>query len=209
MRKSIIPFLALIVIASNVLAAEVINLPAPVKSGGKPLMTALNQRRTSRSFSKKELSPQQISNLLWAAYGINRPDGKRTAPTAMNSQEFDIYIAMKKGLYVYEPKKNVLKKVFDKDIRSACGAQKFHATVPVDLIYVVNFKKARYGAKEQKFYAAVDCGFISQNVYLYCASEKLATVACGWVDRKKLAAAMKLSKSQAVILTQPVGYPAK
>lgn len=193
----------------NVVAVEQIKLPAPVKSGGKPLMTVLNQRASNRSFSKKELSLQQVSNLLWAAFGINRPDGKRTAPTAMNSQEFDIYVAMKNGLYVYDPKANVLKKVLDKDIRAACGTQKFHASAPVDLIYVVDFKRARYSGKEQKFYAGVDCGYISQNVYLYCASENLSTVACGLVDRKKLAAEMKLGQDQAIVLTQPVGYPAK
>ena len=95
-------------VRTSIFAVEKIKLPAPVKSGGKPLMTALSQRVSSRSFSKKELSLQQISNLLWAAFGINRPDGKRTAPTARNSQEFDIYVAMKKGLYVYDPKANSL-----------------------------------------------------------------------------------------------------
>jgi nitroreductase len=185
-----------------------IKLPPPDIKGGKPLMECLSLRKTSREFSAKELSLQQISNLLWAAFGINRPDGKRTAPTAMNFQDPLIYAATKTGLYLYEPKSNVLQLVSAKDIRAECGAQDFHKNVPIDLIYVSNLKKIEGENFDPLNFAWNHIGYISQNVYLYCASEGLATVVCGWVDYPQLEKTMALPKGCKVILTQPVGYPA-
>ncbi len=184
-----------------------IKLPPPDMKGGKPLMECLALRKTSREFSDKELSQQQISNLLWAAFGINRLDGKRTAPTAMNVQDPLIYVAMKDGLYLYEPKGYVLQLVLAEDIRAKCGEQEFHKNVPVDLVYVSDTKKFSGDKAGNMNLAWSHIGFISQNVYLYCASEGLSTVVCGWVNHPQLEKAMGLPESFKVILTQPVGYP--
>ncbi len=184
-------------------------LPDPDLTKGMPLMKCLKNRKTSRSFKKKELTFDIISELLWAANGINRIDnGKRTAPSAMNSQEIDIYVALKRGLYKYNHKKHLLSPVLNKDIRELTGYQKFTQIAPVNLIYVANLNKLTGGDGTMKeFYAATDTGFICQNVYLYCASEGLSTVVLGWVDRKKLEKVMKLPKNKKVTLVQPVGFP--
>lgn len=184
-----------------------IKLPQPEMKGGKPLMECLALRKSNREFSDKELSPQQVSNLLWAAFGVSRPDGKRTAPSANNKQDSLIYAAMKDGLYLYEPKANELKLVLPKDIREQCGKQAFHKTVPIDLIFVSEIKKIGGDKPEGMFLAWNHIGYISQNVYLYCASEGLSTVVCGWVDFPQLEKAMGLPEGFKVILTQPVGFP--
>jgi len=174
-------------------------------------MQALNERRTSREFSGEELPLQVLSDLLWAADGINRPDsGKRTAPSAVNWQNIDIYAAMAQGLYLYDPKEHALKPVLAEDIRSITGKQDFVKDVPLNLIFVADFSKITRGSDEDKnFYSAAHTGFISQNVYLYCASEGLATVVRGLVDREAMAKAMKLRPDQKVMLAQSVGYPKK
>lgn len=188
--------------------AKEITLPPPDMKGGKPLMECLALRKSNREFSDKELSPQQLSNLLWAAFGINRLDGKRTAPTAMNVQDPLIYVAMKDGLYLYEPKGYVLQLVMAKDVRAECGEQEFHKNVPADLIYVTNTKKFGSDDKTGNMNLAWNhIGFISQNVYLYCASEGLSTVVCGWVNYPQLEKTMGLPEGCKVILTQPVGFP--
>lgn len=197
---------------SMVLAEELklVTLPAPQVDGGKPLMQALVERQSAREFSSEELPLQTLSNLLWAADGINRPDGRRTAPSAGNTQEIDIYVAKKEGLYLFNARKNVLMPVLAGDIRASTGKQEFVADAPAVLIFVADLSKTKTASnKDSIFYAATDTGFISQNVYLYCASEGLATVVLGWVDKKKLAKIMKLRPDQKVILTQPVGYPKK
>ena len=185
-------------------------LPKPQTDGGKPLMQALKERSSGREFSTRELPPQVLSNLLWAACGINRPDGKRTAPSASNRQEIDVYVAMASGLYLYSPKEHQLQPVMPDDIRAATGRQGFAKSVPVNLVYVADF--ARMGGSpepDKVFYSAANTGFISQNVYLFCASEGLATVVRGLVDRTALAKIMKLRPEQRVILAQSIGYPAK
>lgn len=186
-----------------------IQLVKPRTSGGKPFMEALAKRKSSRSFDARKLPAQTISNLLWAADGINRQDsGKRTAPSAMNRQEIDIYVAMANGLYLYDAKANRLDPVLSEDIRAHAGEQPFVKTAPLALIYVADYSRMKKAPKESRdFYSATDTGFISQNVYLYCASEGLATVVLGWVDKPALAKAMKLKADQNIILTQPVGYP--
>ncbi|MBU9889650.1 MAG: SagB/ThcOx family dehydrogenase [Candidatus Omnitrophica bacterium] len=185
-----------------------IELPAPQITAGKPLMQALSERRSGRSFSSEELSPQVLSDLLWAANGVNRPDGRRTAPSASNRQEIDVYVAKKEGLYLYNAGEHELTPVLAGDIRSKAGEQGFVEDAPLVLIYVADLEK--FGGKaDAEFYGATDTGFVSQNVYLYCASEGLATVVLGWVDKTALAEALKLRPGQKVILTQPVGYPKK
>ncbi len=187
-----------------------IKLVAPQTEGGMPLMQALKARQTSRAFSGEALPDKVMSNLLWAAVGINRPDGKRTAPTAMNRQEIDVYVAMEKGLYLYDAKAHSLKPVLKKDLRVATGKQPFVGDAPVNLVFVADYSRMTMMREQDKdFYAATDTGFVSQNVYLYCASEGLATVVRGYLDRDMLAKEMGLRSDQKVILAQTVGYPKK
>jgi len=211
---------ALFIYASSIAAEEqtesvaektvTVQLPKPQTEGGMPLMQALNERKTSREFSTKELPDQVLSNMLWAAFGINRPDGKRTAPSAMNMQEIDIYLATAKGLYLYDAKANSLILTLEEDIRAKTGGQPFVATAPVNLVYVADLSKMGRASDEDKnFYSVVDTGFISQNVYLFCASEGLVTVVRGYVNKPALAKAMNLRPDQKIILAQTVGYPQK
>jgi SagB-type dehydrogenase family enzyme len=190
-------------LTSLVQAAD-IKLPAPQKTGGMPLMEALNARQTQRTFSAKPLSEQQLSDLLWAAFGINRDNGKRTAPSASNKQEISIYVALPSGLYLYQAKSNALEQISEQDIRAQTGRQAFVKTAPVSLIYVSDYDLIK---GESAFYSATDTGYISQNVYLFCASAGMNTVVLGSVDKTALQTAMKLKPSQHVILTQPVGLP--
>ena len=188
--------------------AQSIDLPAPQKTGGMPLMEALAKRATTRAFDSKDLSPRQLSSLLWAAFGVNRPDGKRTAPSARNTQETDIYVLLKQGAYVYAANSNRLDLVVAEDIRAVSGAQSFLKDAPVTLVFVANLSKMGNGSNEDKKNTAnIDVGYISQNVYLFCASEGMATVAVGSVDRAALGAKLKLRPDQMVILGQPVGFP--
>lgn len=186
-----------------------IQLPEPQKTGGMPLLDALANRKTSRSFSNKELDLQTLSNLLWAANGINRvEDGLRTAPSAVNWQEIDIYVSLAKGVYIYNAKENKLELYIRKDIREATGRQPFVKDVPVNLIYVVDFNRMGDRTEEVKhWYSAADAAFIAQNVYLFCASEGLATVVRGAVDKVELKNVMSLPEHMHVVLCQSVGYP--
>lgn len=186
-------------------------LPKPQVDGGRPLMLVLKDRISSRSFSPEKLSMQALSNLLWAAFGINRQDtGKRTAPSAVNRQEIDIYVATADGLYLYEAGSHALKLIRADDIRALTGRQDFVKEAPANLIYVADFSRMGTAPKEDKeLYSAADTGFISQNVYLYCASERLATVVRGSIDRQALAKAMNLRPDQKIILAQSVGYHKK
>ena len=166
MKKTVTTLLA--VLFATALAAQDIDLPAPHRTGGMPLMEALANRHSSRDFDSRELPKQTLSNLLWAAWGYNRAD-KRTAPSSRDKQEIELYVAMKGGLYRYDA-----------------------AKTPDELI------AATYA----------NTGFIAQNVYLFCASESLATVVRAMVDRDKLAAAMALPDDSMITLVQTVGYPA-
>lgn len=193
---------------SGIIKSQDISLPAPQKTGGMPLMEALSTRMTSRAFSTRELSLQQLSDLLWAAFGINRPDGKRTAPSARNFQETDIYVLMQQGVYVYDPKSNKLVQKLAEDIRFMGGTQDFVKEAPVTLVYVADLAKMGQASTGDKLQTAyIDVGFISQNVYLYCASEGLATGARGMVDRTALGPKLSLGTDQAIIIAQSVGYP--
>jgi len=187
---------------------KAIQLPNPDTTGGKPLMQCLKERRTVRSFDSKPLPQQVLSNLLWAAFGINRPDGHRTAPSAMNWQEIEIYVAMKNGLYLYNAQSNTMEQVLKDDIREKTGVQSFVKDAPIDIVYVADMSKTSRASKEdQTFYTAADCGLIVQNVYLYCASEGLACVVRGSIDRAALTKAMNLRGNQKIMLSQTVGYP--
>ena len=191
--------------------AEPIKLPPPKTEGGKPVMQALKERKSAREFSAQELPMQVISDPLWAARGVNRRDtGGLTAPTAKNMQEIDVYVAKSDGLFLYDAKENALVPVLSGDIRAMTGGQPFVKEAPVNLIYVSDASKM-IGMPDDAvdFYAATDTGFISENVYLFCASVGLSTVVRAWVNKPALAKAMKLRLDQKIILTQTVGYPKK
>jgi SagB-type dehydrogenase family enzyme len=190
-------------------ALEAIQLPAPCMEGGMPLMQALKERQTRRNFSERKLPLQVLSDLLWAAFGISRPEsGKRTAPSAKNFQEIDIYVALAEGLYLFDAKAHSLKPILGQDIRALTGMQSFVKTAPVNLVYVADYSRVEErSAGNNSLYSGADTGFIAQNVYLYCASKGLATVVRAWIDRPALAEAMKLRADQEIVLSQTVGYP--
>ncbi|MFP5223756.1 MAG: nitroreductase family protein [Acidobacteriota bacterium] len=191
--------------------AQDMALPPPRTTGGKPLMEALMERRSTRRFSSRLLEPQVLSNLLWAAFGINRSDGsgKRTAPSWKNRQEMTVYAALPGGLYRYDAMGHALAVVSAKDVRALTGRQDFVATAPLNLIYVVDFSKMSDAAPEEKLLVAgYDSGSIFQNVYLACASLGLATVVRANGDKSALAKEMNLGADQMVTLAQTVGYPA-
>jgi len=193
--------------------SKVIKLPVPQTDGGRPLMQVLKARQTAREFGPETKLPMQVlANLLWAADGVNRPDGKRTAPSAVNWQNIDIYVAMADGLYLYDAPQNALKVLLTEDVRAATGQQAFVKAVPLNLVYVADYSKAKSAKGENPnadAWSAAGAGFISQNVYLFCASEGLATVVRGMFDREALGKMLNLRPDQKVVLTQSVGYPKK
>lgn len=206
--------MAVLVASVTVAAAQdlkPIPLPQPRNEGGKPLMQALKERRTIREISPAKLPLQTLSDLLWAGFGVNRPQiDHRTAPSAMNSQEIEIYVATADGVSRYDAKANQLLPVTRQDIRLQTGSQPFVTNAPVALIFVADFAKMEKAKGPQKdYYSAIDTGFISQNVYLYCASEGLATVVHDLPDRAKLGKALQLKPDQKIVLAQAVGFPQK
>jgi len=190
---------------------SVINLPAPTQHGGLPLMDALRVRGSQREFLPDALPPQVLSDLLWAAYGVNRPgEHGHTAPTARNAQEIDVYAAMADGLYCYEPEPHCLRLVESSDVRRVTGYQDFVDEAPLDLIYVADHGRMKQiPAAQRDSFASVAAGAISENVYLYCASAGLATVIRAWIDRTALGKAMGMPPDGQILLSQTVGYPAR
>lgn len=195
-----------------------IQLLKPQIEGGRPLMQVLKDRKSIRGYSAEKLPLQILSNLLWAAFGINRPDsGKRTAPTGQNRQNIDIYVASDEGAYVYDAKAHMLNPVLSEDIRSISGRQQYAwqqqmaplDDAPVNLIYVADFSKHSKFSEMVIYLAFNHTGFISQNVYLYCASEGLATVVRLWFDKEALEKKLELKRDQYATLVQSVAYPKK
>lgn len=178
------------------ISAQDIVLPKPVKTGGMPLMEALNNRSSSREFSTADIDNQTLSNLLWAAWGYNRED-KRTAPSANNKQELSLFVVLKSGAYLYDAKANKLILKAKGDFRKMMGKQDFVGTAPVNIAIVEDKSKQGSGA--------TDAGFISQNIYLFCASENLATVVRGWFEAKDVKSALKLPENMHPILVQTIG----
>lgn len=201
----------IVVAASVVRAADLpdIALPAPRMEGGRPLMQTLKARQSSRVFSEQRLPDQVMADLLWAAAGINRPDsGKRTAPSARDWQEVEVYAVTENGAYLYDAKANTLRAVVPGDLRKLTGVQEFVAVAPLNLVYVADVTRMKDSKPEdQMLYMGADTGFISQNVCLFCASEGLATVVRGSVERAALAKALKLPEHKRIVLAQTVGYP--
>ena len=187
---------------------QTIPLPKPQLDRGVPLMQALKARRSSREFADKPLQQQLLANLLWAAYGVNREaEKKRTAPSAHNRQEIDIYVTMSDGLFRYGAFNHALEPILKRDIRSLTGKQKFPAHAALNLVYVADFSRIKNVPRNAAIeVAAISTGAIVQNVYLFCASEGLATVVRGWIDKKALAKAMGLRADQYILVAQSVGF---
>lgn len=185
------------------------SLPAAHMHGGLPLLDALSQRRSTRQYSDRPLSGQLLSDLLWAAYGINRPDaGARTAPYWRHVMVIDVYVAMADGVWLYSPQNHQLLPHLALDIRAQTGLQDFVGVAPIDLVYVAHGDRMQdIGDEERRLYASVDAGFIGQNVYLFCASQGLGTVFRGAVDCRRLADTLQLDTAQFVTFAQTVGYP--
>lgn len=225
MRVTRVAFaLLLVLLIAGVAAAQdlqTIMLPAPQMHGGKPVMDALALRQTSRDFASTDLPKQTLSNLLWAGWGINRKEGNlRTAPSAVDWQEIDVYVVMKNGTYVYDAVTNTLKPVVSGDYRALTGVQPFVKDAPLTLVYVSNAKKMVYppglpqilidGAERDKaFMTWADAAVIAENVYIFCASAGLATGLREAIDKPPLVDALQLDADQTVIMAQCVGFPKK
>jgi SagB-type dehydrogenase family enzyme len=191
-------------------AASTLKLPPPHRRGGQPLMEVLRRRESQREFAPQPLHRPVLSDLLWAAAGVNRPAlGGRTAPSAMNAQEVDVYVALAQGLYRYDPPAHALQLMRKSDVRCVTGYQDFVDTAPLDLIYVADHSRmGLVPAARREPYAHAAAGAMAQNVYLYCASAGLATVIRAWFDAHALSQAMGLGADQQLLLAQTVGYPA-
>ncbi|HTY93252.1 MAG TPA: nitroreductase family protein [Steroidobacteraceae bacterium] len=185
-----------------------IELPPPKREGGLPLMSALGLRHSTREFATRSLSRQTLSDLLWAAFGINRGNGDRTAPYWRHIMVIDVYAVMADGVWLYEPRAHRLLPHLSADIRAHTGLQDFVATAPLNLVYVANAEPMKdLSAEERRLFSSVDASFIGQNVYLFCASEGLGTVFRGALDYPGLTQAMKLPQERFVTFAQTVGYP--
>ena len=199
------------------LCAPVISQPKtkqllpPVRKGGMPLMEALDKRCSTRDFTDKDLPEQTLSNLLWAAFGINREESdKHTAPSSNNNQEIDIYVVTAHGAYKYVPKGHFIELISDEDFRSVCGEQAYVATAAINLVYVSDLSRTdQKDLTAEPLASYSNVGFISQNVYLFCASEGLGAVIRGWINKEALQEKLQLKPNQKIILSQSVGFPKK
>lgn len=182
-------------------------LPAPDRAGGMPLMQAISERRSDREFAATALPLPLLSNLLWAANGVNRPEGGRTAPSAMNAQEIDIYVALPSGAYLYDATANELRLVAGSDVRRVTGYQDFVDEAPLDLVYVADHGRMHLvPVASRESFACTAAGAIAQNVYLFAAGNGLSTVIRAWIDREAIATALGLSHDHQVLLSQTVGF---
>jgi len=186
---------------------DVIKLKAPDTSGGKPLMVAMKNRKSDREFQQKAVSEKHLSELLWAAYGVNRDNGKRTVPSARALYPLQVYVVMVEGVYLYNPQKHVLEPVKAGDYRKFCGTQDFVWKAPLNLIYIADYKKLTNMTDERRVvYAALDAAHCCQNVYLYCASEGLNVVERASVKDKELLKVLELEENYHFVISQTVGY---
>lgn len=190
-------------------------LPEPQLDLDFPLMKALEKRRSIRKWKDTSISEQELSNLLWAACGITKEKYgkvkcKRTAPSACNSQEVRVYVLLEKGVLIYNEENHELIEISSDDIREHIGTQKMMKSAPMGIVYVADLSRMTSpflrSIEAKKFSAWIDTGYISQNVYLYCAATDLATVALSLVDRDKLHELMNLKEHEKIVLTQVVGY---
>jgi len=189
--------------------APTLELPPPRASGGKPFIDTLKLRRSVRDYADKPLPAQVLSDLLWAAFGVNRPtSGDRTAPSWRHAIEIGIYVTTAEGVWRFEPQGHRLKPHLRGDIRARTGVQDFVGTAPVNLVYVADGNRMEGASPQDKrLWAFTDTGFIGQNVYLFCASEGLASVFRGSLDREALARTLQLDRQEFITCAQSVGYP--
>ena len=187
-----IMLLGVIVTYSN---AKDIYLPSPNRAGGVPLMQALNERKSVRSFSPQKIDEETLSNTLWSAVGVNKEDNKRTIPTALNKQNLDIYVLSEEGAFLYDALSHSLIKITDNDIRQKKDA-------PITLAYAIDKSKLN-----KDLYSAMHVGSSYQNVGLYCASFGLGNVVRGSFDKEKLEEDLKLPENIEIFVTQAIGYP--
>lgn len=207
MRLLLLSFFVALVCSAQ---AQNLELPAPEGGFDMPLMKALQMRQTSRNLTEEDISLEELSGLVWSAYGFNRPEEKkRTAPSARNMQELDIYVFSMKGIYLYNAEKNSLELVLKGDHRKEISKQKFFAIAPISIVIVANYDRMKdLKSEDRDFYAAVDCGYVSQNIYLYCAADKLGTVACAYIERDMLSKLLHIKNGKA-LLAHPVGHIAR
>jgi nitroreductase len=213
----VLSILSLVVLMNPYVASaeegEVIKLPPAQMDGGMPLMKALKLRRSTRGDfgPDTKLSMQQLSNLLWAANGVNRDGGYRTAPSAIDWRNIDIYITTADGLFLYDADKHILKVLGKEDVRAVSGQQDFVKTAPVNLIYVADLAKATFpGANEPsptaEIWSYAGVGFVAQNVYLFCASENLACIVRAMADAEAIGKTLKLRSDQKFLLAQTIAH---
>lgn len=187
--------------------AESIPLPEPHKGLEVPLQQVLKHRQTVREFREEELSVEVLSSLLWCTYGFNRlEEAKRVVPSAVNCQEYDIYVFTREGVYLYDAKSHSLGRVTEGDHRSLISKQKFFGVAPVSIVLVANYDRMKMFKEtaDRDFYAAADCGYISQNIYLFCSAAELGTVACGGINREGIHKLLGIKNGRAM-LAHPVG----
>jgi nitroreductase len=198
---------------SSLAQSKVIQLPSPLMEGGKPLLQCLKQRQSTRDYDPgKKLPLQVLSNLLWAADGVNRSDGKRTAPSAGDWQNIEIYLLTADGVLLYDAPQHILKVLGSADMRASSGKQSFIKDVSLNLLFVADFARAKKlggndAAMNAENWSFAGAGAIAQNVYLFCASEGLGSIVRAMTDQDAAAKTLKLRPDQHVILAQSGGYP--
>jgi nitroreductase len=213
MKKTLIISITALVLCLHISAETTIKqLPAPTKKGGMPLMEALNKRQSTRDYDdSKSLSDQTLSDLLWAGFGVNRPDkGKRTAPSSYNAQDISIYVFQANGTWLYNAPSNTLEQVSTKDLRVLSGFQDFVKTAPLSIVLVSDYEKFRKGNGDDKEYwkrgGSVDAGLIAQNINLYCASQDLGVVVRAYINYKELAKELNFDENKMIVIAQTIGY---
>ncbi len=193
-----------------VLQAQDIKLEIPSKTGGVSIMEAFSLRQSNIAYIEKELKLSDLSNLLWAANGINRENGKKTAPSAQNSQDIDIYVALPKAVYKYNAVNNNLELIAEGDYRNLAGGKKEGAEPPCILYLVADaskYKTSAYNTVEHRTnMGKVDAGIVSQNISLFCSGMGLGTKPRAQMNKEELTKALKLSENQSLILNHPIGY---
>lgn len=200
-------FIGAALLMAGCAVAQDIQLPEPNKKVKMTLMDALQKRTSERSYSNRAVDNATLSQVLWAACGINRPESKKiTAPSAINAQDIHVYVIKADGAYLFQPQTNSLKKVLDEDLRDAvAGPQRFAAEAPVSLLLVSDQTKFRGGTAER--YGAMDSGYVSENIYLVCTALGLNTVARAMMDAQTLSRKLGLPETMLPMLNHPIGWP--
>ena len=209
MRKVQLLLLCLFVSVATFAADKVIRLPKPNLNRNSEVMEAFANRHSTREYAAKALTLTDLSDLLWAANGINRPEeGKRTAPSAMNKQDVDVYVVLPEGTYLYDGKAHQLNLVAEGDHRGAvAGGQAFVKSAPVSLLLVSDLSRLGDAKNTHtQLMGAVDAGIVSQNISIFCSAAKLATVPRASMDTAKLKSVLKLTDTQLPLMNHPVGY---